>query len=215
MSQKHELSPDSAAEAGPVVNKTHVSDDIDLPLAASILYECWTEGRKMHSGDEYPLAREFAKQLTIEPSSDIRVPVDGDQDRIYVTGLVKSRVFSYILKNNVFDVFWAWTPSKREEKVWMSDYVGYAVSDKKRTVAQPLIDAACKYKNMIVIAMRDHAEGGNMHRRLWGAGLCMCPDTHRFFTVTGEVYVTVVVRDSVAKKLNDDCPGSFVPFHAN
>jgi hypothetical protein len=68
---------------------------------------------------------------------------------------------------------------------------------------------------MIVVAMRDHAEGGNMHRRLWGAGLCTCPDTHRFFTVTGEVYVVVVVRDYVAKKLNDDCPGSFTPFHAN
>lgn len=220
MSQKHELPPDSAPEPGPATKKTKTSDGIDLALAASILYECWTEGWKILGNDNdnaHPPVHGSAQQMTIEPSSDIRVPVDDDQDRIYVTGLIERCAFSSLIENNMFDVFWAWTPSEKVEKGWLFCYVGYIATSQERKARKPLVDTACVYKNAISIALHNNQQrdGGDMRHRLWGAGMCMCPDTHRFFTVTGEVYVTVVVRDSVAKKLNDDRPGSFVPFHAN
>jgi hypothetical protein len=207
MSQKHQRSPDSIPES---------SDGVNLPLAASILHECWTEGRKiLGNGDDYPLVCKIAQQLIIEPSSDIRAPVDSDQDRTYVIGLVKRHMFSVLRENDKFNVFWAWTPSKKEEAVWMFDCVGYHVCSEKRNATMPLVDAARTYRHMVLIAMHYRAAAGDMRRRLWSAGLCMCPDTHRLLTVAGDVYVMVVVRDSVAKKLNDNCPGSFTPFHAN
>jgi hypothetical protein len=211
MSQKHELSPDPVPEAGPVAKKAKTSDDIDLALAASILYECWAEGMaSVFDKDKFFSCLEASdRKVKIEPSSDVRMPVDGDQDRVYVTGLVKFDTFSSAMKAHPLDVFYIWYPDEGDCDEWRT----------RSSATRPLEQVSDEYLWMMWSVMGNREErtpkGAAIRRRLWDIGLCACPDPCIFTDVTGTVYVVIMVRDSVAKKLNDDCPGSFAPFHAN
>jgi hypothetical protein len=142
--------------------------------------------------------------VKIEPSSDIIMAVDGEQDRAYVTGIVEFGTFCKAIKAHPLDVFYAWSPSESERDEW-----------RKRDFHTRVIEDYSSECLLIMWTVMGTHLGADIRRRLWDVGLCMCPDTDLFVDVTGKSHGIAVVRDSVAKKLNDDCPGSFTPFHAN
>jgi hypothetical protein len=211
MSRKHEPSSDPAPEAGPVAKKDNTSDDIDLALAASILYECWTEGMAsvFDKGEFYSRLEASDRKVKIEPSSDVRMPIDGDHDRVYVTGLVEFDTFLSAIKAHPLDVFYVWSPDERESDEWRT----------RSSATRAIERVSEEYLHMMWSVMGNNEErtpkGAAIRRRLWDIGICACPDPCFFTDVTGAVYVVIMVRDSVAKKLSHDCPGSFAPFHAN